>query len=313
MKRWHFIKALVIIALTTSNLLGTIPQNFSNSFSNFRFIYLNDKLRKLFYGFLENVFTLFPSDKLHDLIYSVSKSKLTDKDIYTEVQSKLETISPFLSSIRYALPALKKQKEIMAYQTAMLLGPDNKYNGYLEIGSLGRYLDILEDKVVITGNRYYADGKKPSYSITDIIDRGQISKGADYIPFTDYQTDYSEHIEHESLDLVTIYIGFHHCPLNLRTKFISSIHKVIRANGKLILRDHDCDTNTQKTIVALAHDVFNLGTGETWEYNSKEIRNFYSLNFIIEFIENIGFRYEGKKLYQKGDPTKNVLMMFTKI
>lgn len=313
MKRRHFIKALGLIALTTSNLLGTIPQNFSNSFSNFRFIYLNDNLRKLFYGFLENVFTLFPSDKLHDLIYSLSKSKLTDKDIYIEVQSKLDTISPFLSSIRYALPALKKQKEIMAYQTALLLGLGSRFNGYLEIGSLGRYLDILEEKVEITGDRFYADGKSPSYSIIDMLDRGQISKGADYIPFTNYETDYSKYIQKESLDLVTIYIGFHHCPINLRTQFISSIHKIIRPNGKLILRDHDCDTTTQKTIVALAHDVFNMGTGETWDYNSKEIRNFYSLSFIIEFIENFGFRFEGKKLYQKGDPTKNVLMMFTKI
>jgi SAM-dependent methyltransferase len=313
MKRRHFIKVLGVITLTTSKLFSKVSDSITHSFSNFRFVYLNEKLRKIFLGFLENVFTLYPSDKLHELIYSVSKLKLTDKDIYINVQSKLDTISPIFSTIRYALPALKKQKEIMAYQTAMLLGLGNKYHGYLEIGSLGRYLDILEDKVVITGNRYYADGKKPGYSITDIIDRGQISKGADYIPFTDYQTDYSEHIEHESLDLVTIYIGFHHCPINLRTQFISSIHKVIRANGKLILRDHDCDTNTQKTLVALAHDVFNMGTGETWEYNSKEIRNFYSLNFIVEFIENIGFRYEGKKLYQKGDPTKNVLMMFTKI
>lgn len=294
-------------------LLSSINSSDKSSFSNFRFIYLNDNLRQLFYGFLENVFTLFPSHKLHDLIFKVSKSKLSDKDIYTDIQSKLSNISPFLSSIRYALPALKNQKEIMAYQTAMLLGLDNKFNGYLEIGSLGRYLDILEDKVEITGNRYYADGKKLTYSISDIIDRGQILKGANYIPFTDYQTNYSEYIEHDSLDLVAIYIGFHHCPINLRIQFIASIHKVIRPNGKLILRDHDCDTNAQKTIVALAHDVFNMGTGETWEYNSKEIRNFYSLNFIIDFIEKIGFRFEGKKLYQKGDPTKNVLMMFTKI
>jgi SAM-dependent methyltransferase len=313
MKRRFFIKALGIITLATSNLFGTITDSFANSFSNYRFVYLNDKLRKIFFDFLENVFNLYPSDKLHDLIYSVSQSKLNDKDIYIAVQSKLNSISPFLGTIRYALPALKKQKEIMAYQTSLLLGLGNIFQGYLEIGSLGRYLDILEDKVVISGNRYYADGRKPSFSITDIIDRGQISKGSEYIPFTDYQTDYSKHIEHQSLDLVTIYIGFHHCPINLRTQFISSIHKVIRPNGKLVLRDHDCDTNTQKTIVALAHDVFNMGTGETWDYNSKEIRNFYSLNFIIDFIENIGFRFEGKKLYQKGDPTKNVLMMFTKI
>ena len=87
----------------------------------------------------------------------------------------------------------------------------------------------------------------------------------------------------------------------------------LKIGGKLILRDHDCDTEDQKVLVALAHDVFNLGTNETWEYNNKEIRNFYSLDFIRGFVEKIGFKYERRSLFQKGDPTKNALMLFTKV
>lgn len=201
----------------------------------------------------------------------------------------------------------------MARQTVELLGEGVRFNGYLEIGSSGRYLDYLEEKVEIDGERYYADGREPGYALSEMADRGQIAIGATYIPLADYRTRYSEIIPKESLDLVTIYIGFHHCPLDLRVPFISSIRDTLRPGGKLILRDHDCDSEEQKALVALAHDVFNLGTNESWEYNSKETRNFYSLSFICSFVEQLGFRFEKKTLFQEGDPTKNALMLFTKV
>jgi SAM-dependent methyltransferase len=146
-----------------------------------------------------------------------------------------------------------------------------------------------------------------------MIDRGQIKIGAKYIPLADYRTRYADIIPKESLDLVTTYIGFHHCPLDLRVPFISSIRDTLRVGGKLILRDHDCHSEEQKTLVALAHDVFNMGTHESWGYNSKEIRNFYSLDFICRFVEKIGFTFDKRQHFQEGDPTKNALMLFTKV
>jgi SAM-dependent methyltransferase len=146
-----------------------------------------------------------------------------------------------------------------------------------------------------------------------MVERGQISIGAEYIPMADYKTQFSTIIKKESLDLITIYIGFHHCPIDLRIPFISSIRDTLRVGGKLILRDHDCNSTDQKTIVALAHDVFNMGTNETWKYNDEELRNFYSLDFICQFIEKLGFQFDKRTLFQEGDPTKNALMLFTKI
>lgn len=297
--------------------LTLFPNSFINTISrvnsNFRKIYSNDSLKKEFYKFLKNVFNLYPENDLHQLISKSTIKYNNDKDIYINTQSKLTEITVSFSLFRNKLPALFKQKEEMAKQTLELIGEKSTYNGYLEIGSSGRYLDYLEERVKITGKRYYADGKKPGYSIPEMVDRGQITIGAEYIPLTDYDTDYSKIIKDDSLDLVTIYIGFHHCPVNLRTTFISSIRNTLRNGGKLILRDHDCNNENQKTMVALAHDVFNMGTEENWEYNSKEIRNFYSLNFICQFIEEIGFKFEKRTLFQDGDPTKNALMLFTKI
>ncbi|ANQ52765.1 hypothetical protein KMW28_21665 [Flammeovirga yaeyamensis] len=312
MNRKNFLMLFGLLSTSSiffpSNLIGSI----SDKWSNFKHIYSSNKLKLEFFKFLKNVFNLFPEDELHKLISESTNNNSSDKEIYLDTQSKLGDISSFFSVFEYELPSLLKQKEEMAKQSLMLLESGATYNGYLEIGSSGRYLDYLEEKVNIEGNRYYADGKKPGYSLTEMVDRGQIFIGAEYIPLADYNTKYSEIIENESLDLVTVYIGFHHCPVDLRETFISSIRDTMRMGGKLILRDHDCHDKDQETIVALAHDVFNMGTRETWEYNENETRNFYSLDFIIQFIEKIGFQFEKQTLFQDGDPTKNALMLFTK-
>ncbi|OHX65416.1 class I SAM-dependent methyltransferase [Flammeovirga pacifica] len=313
MNRKKFLITLGLLGTSTILFPAKLINSIADNWSNFKHIYSDNKLKGKFFKFLQNVFNLFPENKLHELISESTNNKFTDKEIYLDVQSKLDDISPFLSTFQYALPSLFKQKEEMARQSLKLLEPGGTYKGYLEIGSSGRYLDYLEEKVNIEGNRYYADGKEPGYSVPEMIDRGQVFIGADYIPLADYNTKYSEIIENESLDLVTIYIGFHHCPIDLRETFISSIRDTMRMGGKLILRDHDCHDKDQETIVALAHDVFNMGTQETWEYNENETRNFYSLNFITQFVEKIGFKFESQTLYQEGDPTKNALMLFTKI
>jgi SAM-dependent methyltransferase len=313
MNRYKFLKTLLFGVASTQLFSRNVLLAIAEAKSNFKQIYSNSILKKEFYKFLKNVFNLYPEDQLHKLIDVTTEKHETDKSIYTVAQSQLKDINPLLSTFRYQLPALFKQKDEMAKQTVSLLGAGGKYNGYLEIGSSGRYLDYLEEKVSINGKRYYADGKKPGYAVSEMIDRGQIAVGATYIPFTDYNTVYSEVIPKESLDLVTVYIGFHHCPIGLRTQFISSIRDILRTEGKLILRDHDCDTDDQKMMVALAHDVFNMGTNESWDYNNKEVRNFYSLKFICDFVENIGFKFDKRTLFQVGDPTKNALMLFTKI
>ena len=300
--------ALVPLGLLSTVTIDTITQ----LKSNFKKIYSNQTLKDKFFKFLKNVFHLVPEDAMHSLITEVTEAKVNDKEIYIEAQSKLGEITPFFSLFSHQLPSLMKQKDEMAKQTVELLGAESTFDGYLEIGSSGRYLDYLEEECTIKGNRYYADGKEPGYSITEMVDRGQIMIGAEYIPLADYSTEYSKLIADQSLDLVTVYIGFHHCPIELRTPFISSIRDTLRAGGKLVLRDHDCTTSDQTTLVALAHDVFNMGTNESWSYNDSEVRNFYSLDFIISFVEELGFKFDQRTLFQEGDPTQNALMLFTK-
>ncbi len=312
-------KLLKIAALTTiipvSDVLSSVasvglPDAVSNS--AFKYIYGNEKYSNEFYNFLVNVFHLYPEDKLHSLIQELSLQLPTDKKIYQSLQLRMPGIKPFLSELSFALPALKKQKSEMQVQTLELLDGNNAFEGYLEIGSSGRYVDALEEKLDINGERFFISEKAPKYSIEDIMDRGQIRKAGVNLSLNNYKTDILNSINTNSIELVTVYIGFHHCPVHLRSEFISSIRDIMAPGGRLILSDHDARDDKMLNMVALAHDVFNMGTNETWKYNSDELRNFYSLKTLNKIMIENGFKSDGRKLYQKGDPTLNALMVFRK-
>ena len=280
---------------------------------NFHYIYTSPELRDRFFHFYENVFHLYPEKELHQLIETLTKQHKTDKAVYQALQSSLDEITPFLASFRYALPALAKQKKEMTSQTLQLLDNRKRYNGYLEIGTTGRYLGQLEDRLNISDERYLLHTTEAGYEPEDMIERGQLTKIGKFVDMGNYATDFTRVIKPGSLDLVTVYIGFHHCPLEKRDGFISSVRDSIRPGGKLILRDHDAKNNDMLHIAALAHDTFNAGTNEKWQTNENEVRNFYSLKYIIDYLGKRGLRYDGKVLFQEGDPTRNGLMAFTRV
>jgi SAM-dependent methyltransferase len=280
---------------------------------NFSYIYRNTELREQFFNFLVNVFHLYPEQEFHALIRSFAESYSADENVYKQLQQNIGNIKPFLSELTFALPALSKQKLTMRTQTCELLDTGRRYEGYLEIGSTGRYLDALEEPLNIVGERFFLAEQAPTYSLTDMIDRGQIMQAGHYMPLADYAPKLATTIPNNSLDLVTVYIGFHHCPLPLREQFISSIRDAMKPGGYLIVRDHDAHNDDMQAMVGLAHDVFNLGTSESWDYNAKELRNFYSLAFLDEWLSNSGFQGSGEKLYQSDDPTHNALMLYRKV
>lgn len=280
---------------------------------NFRYIYSDPQLKREFLDFLTNVFHLYPEQELHETLARLAMSRDTDRQVYEAVQTELDDLSPFLGAFRYAIPALKRQKKIMASQTLMLVDRDATYDGHLEIGSTGRYVGILEDKLDITGDVFLLHTREAGYGPEDIVDRGQLAKIGTHIDMGNYSTEFANIIPHNSLDMVTVFIGFHHCPLNTRQQFISAVRDVIRPGGVLILRDHDCYNEDAWRMAALAHDTFNAGTEESWQFNADELRNFYSIRFIIDLVEDTGFRNNNKLLFQPGDPTRNALTAFRKI
>jgi len=303
----------VLAATLSPRLFAAESATRSDDVGNFRYIYSDPRLKREFLDFLTNVFHLYPEQELHTALARLAMSEDDDRRVYEALQAELGDMSPFLGAFRYAIPALARQKKIMARQTLMLVDPDATYDGHLEIGSTGRYIGILEDRLNITGDVFLLHTREAGYGPEDIMDRGQLAKIGTHIDMGNYSTEFANIIPHNSLDMVTVFIGFHHCPLEMREQFISAVRDVLRPGGVLILRDHDCHNEDAWRMAALAHDTFNAGTSESWQYNADELRNFYSIRFIIDLVEDAGFRNKDMLLFQPGDPTRNALTAFRKI
>jgi len=278
----------------------------------FKAIFSDTKLSDNFYRFLQVVFHLYPEDKFHNLLKERTMQLNSDEEIYKKVQAELPGIKPFLSELTYALPALKKQKKEMAGQALELMGDRRAVNGYMEIGSTGRYISELRKHLKLSGPILLLNDKAPGNSPADIMERGQLFRLGTFINIQDYAPISEETIASSSLDLITCYIGLHHCPDEKLGSFIKSLHRVLRPGGMFIIRDHDVRTPVMATFVSLVHTVFNLGSNETWEFEKNDFKNFKSADEWSRIICEPGFKDSGKRLLQDKDPSDNTLMLFTK-
>jgi ubiquinone/menaquinone biosynthesis C-methylase UbiE len=280
--------------------------------SEFKAVFLDNKWSDDFYRFLQVIFHLYPEDKFHLLIATTSKEKNWDEEIFKSVQSDLPKIKPFLSELTLALPALKKQKKEMSNQVLQLLGNKTNINGYLEIGSTGRYISELKRHINLKGKIFITNDIEPTNSIGDIMERGQMKKLGHFFNLNNYQPISQIEIADESLDLVTCHIGLHHCPHELLDGYIKSIKRVLRKNGLFIIRDHDVKSEEMATFVSLVHTVFNLGLNVSWETDHSEFKSFKSIDEWTKIISSYGFQDMGKRILQDKDPSDNTLIGFIK-
>lgn len=306
------LAAAALVACDADDDSGTDAPS-GRDLKNFRAVYGDPARRAEFVPFLRNVFHLFPEQAFDDLIADAVAADPRDPAAYQRIAARLDSISPALSAFRYALPALARQKREMARQTAQLLGAGSKFDGYLELGSHGRYLDLLADEVRIEGRVFTSAPRAAGYSPEDVVDRGQLTRVGTELPWTDYAPLDKSLLADESVGLITVYIGLHHSEDAEREAYVRSLHRVLRSGGKLIVRDHDVTDERQRHLVSLAHDVFNVGTGESWATNEAERRNFYALDSLVALCERAGFRAGTERLLQAGDPTLNTLLQFSKV
>ncbi len=283
-----------------------------NSTSEFKAVFNDTKWSDAFYRFLQVIFHLYPEDKFHQLIKEETAAHATDEEIYKSVQSKLPGIKPFLSELTYALPALKKQKKEIVRQTRQLLGNVSHINGYAEIGSTGRYISQLRKEVKVSGPVYIINDLAPTNSPADIMERGQLGKLGTFISLNEYEP-ISSNIADASLGVVTCYIGLHHCPPAKLPAFINSIHRIICPGGAFIIRDHDVKTPEMATFVSLVHTVFNVGLNESWEFETRDSKNFRPAEEWAAMIVKSGFEDAGARVLQYNDPSDNTLMLFKKL
>ena len=280
--------------------------------SEFLSVYGNLRSRDDFYRFLQVIYHLYPEDRFHRLIIEACERHDSDRAIYEDVARRLPGIKTTLSDLTYALPALKVQKKEMVWQTKSILPGIREIDGYLEIGSTGRYVKGLKNALDLGGRIYLTNDIEPDNSPPEIMERGGIAKVGEFFPLNEYDPIPPGIIPDASLDLVTCYIGLHHCPREKLSRYIDSIHRVLRPDGLFVLRDHDAGTDESRVFCSLVHTVFNAGLGVPWDVDREELRLFEGVDFWADQVVRCGFRDTGKRLLQDHDPSLNTLMCFIK-
>lgn len=279
--------------------------------SEFHSIFSNVASFDAFYLFLQNVYHIYPEDRFQTLIAEACAKGRSDEEIYRYIQQRLGDIKPALADVSYALPALKKQKEEMAQQTLKILGERRRIRGYAEIGSTGRYVSELRERVEIDDPVFVIHDAAPSNSPADIAERGGIARIGTFLPLDDY-APLSAEIADASIDLVTCFIGLHHAPPAKLDAFVQSIRRVLRPGGLFLVRDHDVKTPQMDAFVSLAHTVFNAGLGVPWATNERELRHFASIEQWVRYLGERGFTDTGARILQAHDPSANTLMAFSR-
>jgi len=280
--------------------------------TDFHRIFGDVRLSDAFYRFLQAVFNTMPEDRLHHLIGEACRQHRDEESIYRHMQREIPTIKPALADLTYALPALFKQKDEMTRQTVAVLGGRTAFDGYVEIGSKGRYYRGLAKALTLTGPRWFIDEKPPTFSPPDLMERGQLAKLGPHLPLADYAPIAPSAIPDASVDFVGCWVGLHHMTVETLGPFVASVHRILRPGGAFVVRDHDVRDEDLRALVALAHTVFNAGLGETWETNTKELRYFESAATWVERLDAAGFDDAGHRLLQANDPTDNTLFCFIK-
>jgi hypothetical protein len=285
--------------------------NFQPAPSEFKAVFGDVRQHDAFYKFLQNVYRLYPEDRFHALIRESCRQFDGDEAIYRHVQRQLPTIKPFHADVTYALPSLFKQKQEIARQTMKLLAGVKRIDGYMEIGSTGRYVSELRKHIAIGEPVVLVNDVAPGWSPVDIAERGGLQKIGRFVPLADY-APLPAGLPAGAFQVVTCYIGLHHCPLDKLDAFVASFVRLLPAGGVFILRDHDVVSDAVNTFVSLAHTVFNAGLGVPWATNRAELRFFRPVNDWIALLARFGLEHTGERILQDHDPSDNVLMAFRK-
>jgi FAD/FMN-containing dehydrogenase len=291
--------------------LASGPAPSTQASSDFHAVFQDVELHDGFYRFLQTVYHLYPEDRLHTLIKDACERFTGEEDIYRHLLRELPRIKPTLAGPRLALPALARQKAEMLRQTLELLAERKRLDGYIEIGTTGRYASVLRKRVKIAGRLVLAHSVKPALSAVDVAERGRLRPLGRFVDIGDHEP-LPDSLADAGFDLVSCYGGLHHCAPERVDAFVQSIARVLRPGGLFILRDHDVGDERMRALVALAHTVFNAGLGEAWEVNAAERRHFAPVAHWCEVLGRAGLRDSGARLAQQHDPSANLLLAFVK-
>ncbi len=291
---------------------------YQNLSSAFQALKDNPGFRREFRKFIRNVFLNLHEDGFLQLVDQVLDKERDRESIYQSLEKTIASAQPnVISGVYYSLKALISQRAVLKKQLQELLGEGFSANGYVEIGFPGRMVSTMQQVVDLSGKITVVNTQE---SLLDYIQSGFPRPYHMFVPLDEY-APLTSSLDRSSVDLISCFIGLHHCPEEKLDSYVQSISEVLRPGGSFILRDHDATSPMLIAMASLAHSTFNLGTGVPWQgamdgHDEKnEERNFQSLTYWDSLMKRHGLmRSEDvSPLIRPGDPTMNSLVRYVKL
>lgn len=288
-----------------------------DALSAFRLVLGDQDSRREYRKFFRNIFLNLDEDAFIALADEALITAGDNQQLYQTLEDRLseaEFSTP--KSLWRSLRALRQQKKALRQQVETLMGSDTPIDGYVEIGFPGRMIRPVAKVLDLTGPVYVVNTEE---GLADYLQSGFPRPYDSFIPLGNYNP-LTDSMESGSVDLVSAFIGLHHCPVDQLDAFVQSIADVLRSGGSFLLRDHDAHNAQLHAQATLAHTSFNLGTGVPWDGigdgmdESTEIRNFQGLDYWDALMEKHGLMRDKdvSPLLRPGDPTNNALVRYVK-
>jgi hypothetical protein len=299
----------------------------------------SEQMKIEFAKFLNTIFYQLDEKKVFALMEELlADPNKTDEEVYKELLSKIHTTKkkvPILSKL-WSLFVLKKG---MGRQAAQLMKGfrKNQFHDYMEIYDRRYVKTIRKAAQLPLDGKVIAVCNHREIGLSDRIQAGAMFSRYPYKqhvalndeeckdPFLYPEKTHkpiSDEVADNSLDLIACLGGLHHIPANRVDAFVDSLHKKLRPGAVILLRDHNVTDHAGtanltredvKAIATVVHTFVNAADGVSWEIESKEIREFKSLDEWTTLMKRHGFKLvSNQKLVLENDPTQNAMFAFVK-
>lgn len=226
------------------------------------------------------------------------------RDIFTYIQKTMKrheiTDAKMLAKAKKKFPKLGYTADPQGRAKNRIIDMEELLGGYLNKKGIRYYLDIGVGDGSIVSKMADMYGKISCYGI-DIKDERVYRSG--YV-FKEYD---GRTIPFEGLDLVTLMMVLHH--VRDLDEFMKSLAH--SADRYVIIRDHDVETEKEKELIRIQHDLFDMLYTKNVIYTGDQHFNLLSMKKIKDLMQEYGFEHVTDKV-KKNDPTKAFYSLFKK-
>lgn len=214
------------------------------------------------------------------LLEKLVADKYSDEYIYTELRKEYNLIKNNSKQIRND----EGRAEYRCREIIELLPADFKPTSLLDIGcdtgiittTLGNMLDI--DKANIHGADIISTNKMPK--LVDGFNYHKIN--GSNIP-----------LDGNSIDLITVLMVLHHVDKKKIGRLLKSIRNVLKPNGILVIREHDCDTKAESLLpdlLDITHGIYSMVLSDPSEHDNFSAEYYAKYNNMSYWKYNISKR-----------------------